>query len=96
MTLISELGLVGIVIIGAMLFQCYRDLKLVRRRFAPVGSRQKHGQIVQAGEDVRMYLARAMEGSLIGFIVSSVFISTLWYPSSMDLDGVCSGPPQYF
>jgi hypothetical protein len=79
-TLISELGLVGIVIIGTMLLQCYKDLKLVRRRFSPV-SRQKHGEIVQAGEDVRMYLARAMEGSLIGFIVSGVFISILWYPS---------------
>jgi hypothetical protein len=30
---------------------------------------------------VRMYLARAMEGSLIGFIVSGVFISILWYPA---------------
>ena len=80
-TLISELGLVGVVIVGMMLFHCYKDLKLVRTRFAPAESRQKHGQTVQAGEDVRVYLARAMEGSLIGFIVSSVFISTLWYPS---------------
>ena len=80
-TLISELGLAGIVIIGAMLLQCYKDLKLVRTRFAPVKSRQKHGQTVQAGEDMRAYLARAMEGSLIGFIVSGVFISILWYPS---------------
>jgi hypothetical protein len=79
-TLISELGLVGIVVIGAMLFQCYRDLTWVRKRFAPAESRQKHGQIVQAGEDMRVYLARAMEGSLIGFIVSGVFVSTLWYP----------------
>ncbi len=80
-TLLSELGLAGIVIIGGMLFQCYKDLKLVRTRFSPVRSRQKHGQSIQAGEDVRMYLARAMEGSLIGFIVSGVFISILWYPS---------------
>ena len=80
-TLISELGLVGIVIIGAMLLQCYKDLKLVRTRFAPAESRQKHGAIIRAGEDVRVYLARAMEGSLIGFIVSGVFISILWYPS---------------
>lgn len=80
-TLLSELGLAGIVIIGTMLLQCYKDLKLVRTRFTPVESRQKHGQTVRAGEDVRVYLARAMEGSLIGFIVSSVFISTLWYPS---------------
>lgn len=80
-TLISELGLAGIVIIGAMLWQCYKDLKLVRTRFSPQESRQRHGQTVQAGEDVRMYLARAMEGSLIGFIVSGVFISILWYPA---------------
>ena len=76
-TLISELGLVGIVIVGAMLFQCYKDLKQVRSRFTPAESRQKHGQAVQVGEDMRAYLARAMEGSLIGFIVSGVFISTL-------------------
>ncbi|MCI0627909.1 MAG: O-antigen ligase family protein [Acidobacteria bacterium] len=79
-TLIAELGLVGVVIIGRMLFQCYKDLKLVRTRLSPVRSRQKHGQTVQAGEDVHVYLARAMEGSLIGFIVSGVFISILWYP----------------
>ncbi len=80
-TLISELGLVGIMIIGAMLFQCYKDLKLVRRRFAPVELKGKRGLTVQPGEDVRVHLARAMEGSLIGFIVSGVFISIMWYPS---------------
>ena len=80
-TLVAELGLAGIIIIGGMLFQCYRDLKWIRARFTPAKSRQKHGQIVQTGEDIRMYIARAMEGSLIGFIVSGVFISTLWYPA---------------
>ena len=80
-TLISELGLAGIVIIGGMLLQCYKDLKFVRARFAPPASRQRHAQEVRPGEDVRAYLARAMEGSIIGFIVSGVFISTLWYPS---------------
>lgn len=80
-TLIAELGLAGIIIIGMMLLQCYRDLKLVRTRFAPPDSRLKHGVTVHPGEDIRVYLARAMEGSLIGFIVSGVFISILWYPS---------------
>lgn len=80
-TLISELGLAGIVIIGGMLLQCYKDLKLVRKKFTRAKSRQKYDQTVRVREDVRVYLARAMEGSLIGFIVSSVFISTLWYPS---------------
>ena len=80
-TLIAELGLAGIVIVGGMLLQCYKDLKLVRTRFAPVKTGQKHGQTVKAGEDVRAYLARAMEGSLIGIIATGVFISILWYPS---------------
>ncbi len=80
-TLISEVGLAGIVIVGGMLWQSYKDLKQVRRRLSPVKSTQKHGQTVQAGEDVRVHLARAMEGSVIGFIISGVFISVLWYPS---------------
>lgn len=80
-TLLSELGLSGILIIGGMLLQCYKDLKFVRTKFTPVLSRQKHGQTIGAKEDIRVYLAMAMEGSLIGFIVSGVFISILWYPS---------------
>lgn len=80
-TLIAELGLAGIILIGTMLLQCYRDLKFVRTKFAPPDSRLKHGVTVHPGEDVRVYLARAMEGSLIGFIVSGAFISILWYPS---------------
>jgi len=79
-TLISELGLAGIAIIGTMLLQCYKDLKLVRERFAPAESRQKSGRTMQFREDVRGHLARAMEGSLIGFIVTGAFISVLWYP----------------
>ena len=86
-TLVAELGLVGIAIIGLMLLQSYRDLKFVRTRYAPVDVKQKHGQTVREGEDVRIYLARAMEGSMIGYIVSSVFISTLWYPSLWILFG---------
>lgn len=80
-TLVSELGLAGVIIVGMMLFHCYKDLKWVRMSLGPTESRLKHGATVRIGEDVRVYLARAMEGSLIGFIVSGVFISILWYPS---------------
>lgn len=80
MTLISELGLVGTFIIGLMLFQCFKDMRQVRVRLTPLIS-MKRGQAAQEKEDVRVYLARAMEGSLIAFIVSGVFISILWYPS---------------
>jgi len=80
-TLLSELGLAGVFIIGGMLLQCYKDLKFVRMKFTSRESRKAHGQTIRAKEDMRVYLAMAMEGSLIGFIVSGVFISILWYPS---------------
>jgi|SRR5215469_16898356 len=79
-TLLSELGLAGIVTIGGMIVCCFRDLRWVRKKFTPMGLRKKYALEMRTGEDIRMYLARAMEGSLIGFIVSSMFISTLWYP----------------
>lgn len=87
-TLIAELGLAGVVIVGGMLFQCYRDLAFVRRVFTPPQKKEKDGQVMKARDDVRAYLARAMEGSLIGFIMSSVFISTLWYPSMWIMIGL--------
>lgn len=80
-TLISELGLAGIVLIGGMILQCFKDLRWVARKLALPVVRTAGRQPPQAREDIRVYLARAMEGSLIGFIVSGVFISILWYPS---------------
>lgn len=80
-TLIAELGLAGILVVGGMLFQCYKDLNSVRKTLTPLQMRGERGAIMKAGEDVRVYLAKAMEASLVGFIMSSVFISTLWYPS---------------
>ena len=80
-TLVAELGLSGILIVGLMIVRCFMDLKLVRTSLSPARSIQKHSQTIQPGEDLRVYLARAMEGSLIGFIMSGVFISILWYPS---------------
>jgi hypothetical protein len=32
-------------------------------------------------EDILVYVARAIEGSLIGYLVCGVFISIFWYPS---------------
>jgi hypothetical protein len=80
-TLVTELGLVGVVLVGMMLFQCYKDLRLVRIGLTPGGVTFQRGRVMRSGEDIRVYLARAMEGSLIGFIVCGVFISILWYPS---------------
>jgi O-Antigen ligase len=79
--LFPELGLVGAGILGAMLYYTRRDLRRVDRfsrsyREASGTSEEESAQIRSA-----FYYARAMEASMIGYLVSSVFISTLYYPS---------------
>ena len=81
-----------------MLFrsQCYKDLKLVRTSYAPPESKQKHGQTVQAGEDVRVYLARAMEGEFDWLHRQR---GIYFYPvvsQLVDHDGFRSSASQYF
>lgn len=82
-TLFPELGLVGTGIFFALVYYALRDLRVVRRALArnpqPQGiQRRKESQ----GAGVSLYhLALAMEGSLLSFLISSAFISTLYYPS---------------
>jgi O-antigen ligase len=64
-TLLPELGLVGGFIFVRMLYCIWKDLVAIRRSTAPT---------------ILPY-AHAMEASLIGFLVSSIFISTLYYPN---------------
>lgn len=79
--LFPELGLVGAGILGAMLFYTLRDLRRVDRFSRSY--REASGTSEEESEQIRsaFYYACAMEASMIGFLVSSVFISTLYYPS---------------
>jgi O-antigen ligase len=79
--LFPELGLVGAGILGAMLFYTLRDLRRVDRFSRSY--REASGTSEEENEQIRsaFYYACAMEASMIGFLVSSVFISTLYYPS---------------
>jgi len=73
-TLFPELGLVGGFMFFTMLYYIRKDLawirQLSRRRLA--GSEAATAMLP---------LAHAMEASLVGFLVSSLFISTLYYPN---------------
>jgi hypothetical protein len=80
-TLLPELGLVGIFIIGGMTLKCFMDLRQVRKQLAVVDQAPGRRETSRVGEDIRVYFARAMEGSFIAYFVSGVFISILWYPS---------------
>lgn len=80
-TLLPELGLFGVFVVGGMVWRNFKDLKYVRKKFAPVQANPRHGVVSSVDDDIRVFWARAMEGSLIGYLVSGVFISILWYPS---------------
>jgi O-antigen ligase len=79
-TLLPELGLVGVCIFFAFLYAIYKDMQLVR------GISQSLLRRLDGGKDhddliFTSNLARAIEGSVMGYLASSVFISTLYYPS---------------
>ncbi len=82
-TLLAELGLVGTGIFFALVYYTLRDLRVVRRVLARNPQPQGiQSQKESGGVGISLYhLALAMEGSLISFLVSSAFISTLYYPN---------------
>ena len=92
--LISEMGTIGILLFGAICFYDAKDTRWIRRV-----RRRRRGD----PEELRRakYLAMALEGSMVGFLVTSVFISTLyaayfWYLSAMivALRNIVAGPPE--
>lgn len=75
-TLLPELGIVGTILFVCLIVFSIKDLAYVKRVVKVKNS------IYSEDESKHIYyLALALEGSLIGFLTSSTFISTLYYPS---------------
>jgi O-antigen ligase len=75
-TLLPELGIVGSILYVLMIFFSFKDLKNIKdilKKNKGITSDEYYKKVY--------YLALALEASLIGFLVSSVFISTLYYPN---------------
>lgn len=75
-TLLPELGIVGSILYLLIIFFSFKDLKNIK----DISRKQKNFSSDEYYKKV-YYLALALEASLIGFLVSSVFISTLYYPN---------------
>ncbi|MBX3340238.1 MAG: O-antigen ligase family protein [Nitrospira sp.] len=83
-TLLPELGLVGVIIFGSMIYLNYRDTRV--SQFLPavprnVGQRTdkaplKDDQVMRA-----ILFGNAILGGMIGYLATSAFISTLYYPT---------------
>lgn len=89
-TLLPELGLIGFGIFVGMLVTSFKDLQGVSRVAKLYGTKRDYpGKGMDALEDVRkknkvmdsVFLARAIEAGFIGYLVSSIFVSTLYYPT---------------
>ncbi len=86
-TLLPELGLIGTGLFILMLVYSIKDLQYIKRVSkgdnSEKGESKSHKNNSPARKSVGKYYyhALALEGSLIGFLASSVFISTLYYPS---------------
>ena len=75
-TILPELGAVGTIIFALFIIYSLKNLKFIRN------SSMHKKNIFPDDESRRIYYASlALEGSLIGFMTSSIFISTLYYPS---------------
>jgi len=82
-TLLPELGLVGFLLYGMLIVTFIKDTKYIKY----ISNNRK--DIFSAIESKNhLYQAFAIEASMIGFLVSSVFISTLYYPSLYILCGI--------
>jgi O-antigen ligase len=74
-TLLPELGLVGGVLFFMIVIYIWKDLKNVRKII------NKGDRILKGDEKNIYYYTLAIEAGTIGFLFSSIFISTLYYPN---------------
>jgi O-antigen ligase len=76
LTLLSELGLLGLTLVATMVIGACRGLVLVRRLDRRASNPSRRGS-----DMFTTSLSLALEGSLFGFLVASAFITTLYYPN---------------
>jgi hypothetical protein len=87
-TLLPELGLVGVIIFGTMIYLNYRDTR-VGELLVPSGMRGRRDQNGADQQIVRASMfGNAILGGMIGYLATSAFVSTLYYPTFWILMGL--------
>ena len=81
-TLLPELGLMGTIPFLLIIYYTFKDLKYINK----LTLKNKNAKGVFEADRL-FYTSLALEGSLITYLVSSVFISTLYYPNLWFLIG---------
>ena len=83
-TLLPELGLLGVLIFGSMVYFSYRDTRVRQFLFdqprsTGTATEIKQGNDLQAAHAI--LFGNAILGGLIGYLTTRAFISTLYYPT---------------
>ncbi|MDQ3235709.1 MAG: O-antigen ligase family protein [Pseudobdellovibrionaceae bacterium] len=81
-SLLPELGLVGVMIFGSMVYFSYKDtrVKEILRR-SPPGMAGAAAEVKDIQASRAILYGNAIFGGMIGYLVTSTFISTLYYPT---------------
>jgi O-antigen ligase len=81
-TMLPELGILGTCILIVIIYYTFLDLKIIRGKVF-----KKNNKILNKMSDKWFYMSLALEGALVSYLVSGIFISTLYYPNLWILMG---------
>lgn len=82
-TLLPELGIIGMILFLWMVYASIKDLKYIK-----MVTQDHIIKNPKEKETKQYYLALALEGSLVAYLVSGAFISILYYPNFWILNGL--------
>lgn len=88
-TLLPELGLIGLIIFGGMVFSNWQNVRYCNRFGLRSTQARNQGSLsVDADLEKAAWFGNAILGALVAYLVTSTFISTLYYPTFWILTGL--------
>lgn len=88
-TLLPELGLVGVMIFGSIVFSNWQNVRYCNKLgLRNTQARKQVGEGVDADLEKAAWFGNAILGALVAYLVTSTFISTLYYPTFWILTGL--------
>jgi len=88
-TLIPELGIIGILLFSGMLYFSYKDLKWILKKEKEFLLKQNQSEeIIQQMHKIR-FIIFGITGAMLGYLVSGIFLSVLYYPHFWLLISLC-------
>ena len=88
-TLISELGLIGILLFSGMLYFSYKELKWILKKEKEFLLKQNQSEeTIQQMHKIR-FIIFGITGGMLGYLVSGAFLSVLYYPHFWLLIALC-------